>query len=149
MRVKASVGLRRISNRTAPTAAIATMNMNAQFKQIRKNLEKVLGNIDNMLPVALEDAMRPIFDESQRLVPKDTLRLMHSGFLETGTFRGKPTVNIGYAKGNSPDYAVYVHENLYNEHKSPTQAKFLEEPMKRQMHLIAGRVAASMRKRMK
>lgn len=38
----------------------------------------------------------------------------------------RPTVKLGY----SAPYALYVHEDLEMRHKPPTQAKYLETPMR-------------------
>lgn len=38
----------------------------------------------------------------------------------------KSIVTVGY----SAEYAIYVHENLMATHKPPTQAKFLEQPIR-------------------
>ena len=35
-------------------------------------------------------------------------------------------VKIGYAKGDEPPYANFVHEDLTKHHEPPTQAKFLQ-----------------------
>ena len=61
-----------------------------------------------------------IFEVSQRLVPVDT------GYLKSS---GKVVKNsIGtYSVIYTAPYAVYVHEIIDNQHKFPTQAKFLED----------------------
>lgn len=48
--------------------------------------------------------------------------------LEARSLKGRKTV--AYGIGFSAPYAVFVHENLENYHKPPTQAKFLETAAK-------------------
>ena len=147
--VRGSIGLKRIPRSTPRTAAEATRNTRKQFKVLRDNLLKSIQYIEGITAPALEEAMKPIFQESQRLVPKDTLKLMRSGFIDTGTFRGQPAVNMGYGAGGTPKYAVFVHEDLNAKHENGTQAKFLEEPYKKQLNQIAGRVSRAIKKKAK
>lgn len=51
-------------------------------------------------------------------------------------------VVVGYDK----DYAIYVHENLEAFHKPPTQAKFLEQPL-REMRPQAVKLLSALMKR--
>ncbi len=145
VKVRASLGLRRISSSTSRSAAAATRDMNSQFKQILQNLDKVLQGVDKVLPEGLKAGLEPIFEASQVLVPKLTGKLKGSGFLETGTFRGNPVVVIGYGKGNDPDYTIFVHEDLDAEHEGKTQAKFLQQPLQEQFDEILPRVQRFMR----
>lgn len=137
----ASIGLKRIPKTQAKNVRDATRNMREQFKVLNDNLARALQHIEDVTAESLEEAMMPIFKESQQLVPKDTLRLMKSGFLSVGTFRGQPAVNIGYGLGNKPPYAIVVHEDMHAAHKDGTQAKFLEQPYKQQLQSIPSRVS--------
>lgn len=149
VRVATSIGLKRIPRSRSRTVRQATLNMRKQLKVLNNNLLRAIKHIEGVTANALEEAMMPIFIESQQLVPKDTLRLMKSGFLSKGTFRGQPAVNIGYALGNDPPYAIIVHEDMNAGHKSGTQAKFLEEPFKRRIQSIAANVARIIRRNAK
>ncbi len=148
-RVRASVGLRRISKTTRASRATTGRELRAQFKTLQDNLRKAIRQIKDVAPAALYHAMEPIYDESQILVPVDTRALKKSGFLEVTTFRGNPVIAIGYGKGGKPFYAEYVHEDLDAGHKAPTQAKFLQEPWERQQSKIPNRIAAFMSKTLK
>lgn len=141
VKINTSIGLKRIPKTTSSTQAAATRDMRKQLAIATGNLTAVIKHITKITPDALVNALQPIFDESQRLVPKDKLRLMKSGFLSTGTFRGNPAVNLGYGAGGNPDYAIVVHEDMNAAHRSPTQAKFLEQPYKEQLNDIPARVA--------
>ena len=74
--------------------------------------------------------MRPIYDESQRLVPVLTRALRLSGNMQvtaSPTGSGRRVVEVGYAPRGNPEYAITVHEQTQYLHEPPTQAKFLEQ----------------------
>lgn len=121
-----SVGRVRVTRAVSPAQAGYIQSIRAQMAVIKQNLLKVIDYVDNITPDALVYGLKPIYDESQRLVPVDTGKLKASGFLETRkTARGASAV-LGYGRYGRPNYAAYVHERLDLRHASPTQAKFLE-----------------------
>lgn len=126
---KGSIGTQRIS--TGTVGPEITRNIRSQMRRLEQEFNKSLNLVEELLPDALEYAVKPIFEESQRLVPVDTGKLKASGFIRAGLFRGKPQVVVGYAAADDPNYATFVHENLAVSHASPTQAKFLEEAIKK------------------
>lgn len=63
-----------------------------------------------------------ILDKSQDLVPVDTGELKESGHVEA---RGQEASVVYEA-----EHAVIVHEDLEARHEPPTQAKFLEQPLR-------------------
>jgi len=115
IRFSPSVGVRR-----GPNAARLGMN------EIMANYKKLIGHLEGITPGILYNALEPTFEISLRYCPKDTGALRNSGYLETTTFRGIPTVQMGYGKGGYPAYAATVHENLEWRHKEPTRAKWLQ-----------------------
>ena len=81
------------------------------------------------------------FAESQRLVPVETGNLRSSGQLIGPTVLGDTVeVTIAYGGADAP-YALIVHERLDISHDSPTQAKYLEQPMLRAAEGILARIA--------
>ena len=52
--------------------------------------------------------------------------MKNSGYVESETTPDGFEVRIGYAKGDDPAYANFVHEDLTKHHDAPTQAKFLQ-----------------------
>jgi hypothetical protein len=64
--------------------------------------------------------------ESMLLCPVDTGNLRAGAFTRAKGEGFNTQVTVGY----TANYAVYVHENLTNRHNPPTQAKFLEQPMR-------------------
>ncbi len=51
-----------------------------------------------------------------------------------------------YVVGYTAPYAVFVHENLVVKHKSPTQAKYLEQPAREKQGELAESIKNSMQK---
>ncbi len=146
MATRAFVGLRRIPSGTRGSTASGTRDLRAQLAQINRNLRRFIDRVNNVTPEAVFVALHPIFAESQKLVPVKTGDLKASGYLEVErTFSGI-NAELGYARGGRPDYAVLVHEMIDIPHDDPTQAKFLQQPLEAQMHLIPRRLAAAMRK---
>lgn len=144
-RIRLNLGPQRITGRTHTSAAAATRDMRKQWRKIEKNLNKVIKGIEDVLPFNLKEGMQPVFDRSQELVPVDTKALKDSGFIEITSFRSNPTVHVGYAKGNKPFWATFVHEDLTAHHEAPTQAKFLEQALNERLREIAPDVAKSLR----
>lgn len=92
---------------------------------------------------ALRNEAQEAFAASQDEVPVDTGALKASGRVrpESGVYsRGNDVyVEITYG-GTAIDYGVYVHENLEANHPHG-KAKYLEDPMVRQINGASGRIA--------
>tara|TARA_Y100000114_G_scaffold153722_1_gene174299 strand:+ start:163 stop:627 length:465 start_codon:yes stop_codon:yes gene_type:complete len=126
-RFRARVGRRYVRSSVAPVTAEDTYASRAAMKDVIKNFESFAEHIENETINVLLEAMKPVFDLSQKYVPVDTSKLKNSGYLEVATDRkGMHSIEIGYGKNGQPDYAATVHENLEFRHKAPTRAKFLQ-----------------------
>jgi hypothetical protein len=92
---------------------------------------------------ALRSEAQEAFAVSQDEVPVDTGALKASGRVrpDSGVYnRGNEVyVELTYG-GTAVDYGVYVHENLEANHPHG-KAKYLEDPMTRQVNGISGRIA--------
>ncbi len=92
---------------------------------------------------ALRNEAQEAFANSQDEVPVDTGALKASGRIrpEVGVFeRGNEVyVELTYG-GSATEYSIYVHENLEANHPHG-KAKYLEDPLTRQVTGIAGRIA--------
>ena len=121
-----SVGRERVTSAATPSEASYIKSIRNQMRVVRENMEAITNHVDNITPEALEFGLKPIFEESQRLVPVDTGRLKRSGFIETRRTAGGTIAAIGYGRFGIPHYTAVVHENLLFRHAQPTQAKFLE-----------------------
>ena len=140
-RLRVQLGRSRNTKATNPAEAGYTASVSAQMRVLRDNLLKIVKTIDDVTPDALIYGLLPIFDESQRLVPKKTGRLMISGFLGADKTGKGARANIGYAVGGDPFYAVIQHERLDFAHSAPTQAKYLEAAVDRFIGLVQPRVS--------
>lgn len=115
--------------------------VNKQMNALKDDLQYIMDQFADVTPDIVLDALQPTFDKSQVYVPKKTLELMHSGYLEiTSRSRTKPFVEMGYGKGGEPRYAVYVHELTTYHHEAPTQAKFLERAINEDVGQIIDRI---------
>jgi hypothetical protein len=114
--------------------------VNATVDQITDELMSIMGQFIDVTPDIMLEAMRPTFQKSQVYVPKLTYALMNSGYLEVTSFRGKPRVEIGYARGNNPPYAAHVHEMVDIPHAAPTRSKFLQAAVQEDLGQIYDRL---------
>jgi len=93
--------------------------------------------------MALRSEAQDAFAASQDEVPVDTGALKASGRVrpETGVFTraGEVYVELTYG-GTATEYSIYVHANLEANHPHG-KAKYLEDPMTRQVNGISGRIA--------
>lgn len=92
---------------------------------------------------ALRHEAQEAFANSQDEVPVDTGALKASGRVrpETGVFESGNEVYVELTYGGSAtEYSIYVHENLEANHPHG-KAKYLEDPMSRQVVGISGRIA--------
>jgi len=110
-----------------------------------KFLADALARIPKEMPETLGKAIyeeaNVIFNESQKIVPVDTGALRASGVVHPPkTEHGRTSVRVTYG-GPAATYALYVHENLYARHNAPTQAKYLETPLYRQVPVIIKNLA--------
>jgi len=95
-------------------------------------LQEVLQAAKKDAPLAVAQAIweqaNLIFAKSQVLVPVDTGVLRGSGGVSAPqTDANGYYVDVFYG-GPAAPYALFVHEIIGNYHKSPTQAKYLEQP---------------------
>lgn len=85
---------------------------------------------------SLYEEANVVFARSQMLVPVDTGALRSSGQVSQPKMDGKTAyVEISYG-GPSASYALYVHESFDN-HKEPTQRKYLEQPLNERAPFVA------------
>ena len=92
---------------------------------------------------ALKHEAQEAFAHSQDEVPVDTGALKASGRVrpEVGVFESGNEVYVELTYGGSAtEYSIYVHENLEANHPHG-KAKYLEDPMTRQVVGIGGRIA--------
>ena len=144
LKLKASIGRKRIPRNLDPIKADYQRQINRQMKEIIDNYKAVVAAVKDQTGEAMLTDLQPIFEESQELVPVKTGELKESGYLELRELSSGPVVEIGYAEGGKPEYAVFVHEMVQLNHKSPTQAKFLQVPIERRLDQILESIAGEL-----
>lgn len=89
-----------------------------------------------------------IFEESQDEVPLDTGNLRASGKLGLPQVQGNElVVEITYG-GAAADYALMVHEDMERTYRNGKKSKYLEDPAKRRIVGLSGRLLSSVKKAM-
>lgn len=112
-----------------------------EIKILADAIKRVPGHMPNLLEKAIYEEANVIFNESQKIVPVDTGALRASGFVHAPRHENNRTfVRVTYG-GPAAHYALYVHENLYSRHDAPTQAKYLETPLYRQVPVLIKNLA--------
>lgn len=96
-------------------------------RRILENFQAFVNHMEEAQPEVLYEAMVPAFELSQTLVPVESGLLKSTGYLEIERRAQGARVNIGYAKGGHPWYAIMQHEDLELSHEPPQQAKFLQD----------------------
>lgn len=97
------------------------------------NFSKVVSDytaqeVNQAMPMVLNEEAQLIFRDSQRLVPVKTGILRASGQIVAPRKQGNNwIVVIGYG-GAASSYALEQHENLQYRHKEGKSAKYLEIP---------------------
>ncbi len=124
---KVTLSRERVTRVVSPSEAGYIQAMRSQTTFLMNNLMKAIEHINTYTPEAIRYGLKPIYDESQRLVPVDTRTLKRSGFVEVRSGKTQHTVVIGYGRYGRPHYAAMVHERMDFRHAPPTQAKFLEQ----------------------
>lgn len=114
--------------------------LRSQLDQLEKVFKGFAVHMEDQCGPVLEEALRPTFQKSQERTPKRTGALARSGYLEVRTNGGQTQIEMGYARGGSPSYALLVHE-MPRYHKPPTTWKFLEGPINEDSAEIEQRLA--------
>jgi len=136
------LGKQRVTNPMFPSEAGYVAQMNEQTRAITDALLKILAGFEDISTDVMLEALQPTYDKAAEYCPKDTLELVNSEYLEVTSFRGKPRVELGFARGGSPPYAVYVHEMIDYKHESPTRSKFLQAAVMEDLDGIMERLGA-------
>lgn len=142
---KANVGLSRISSKTDSTQANFTQSVRQSMAGIIAEYRRWIEHMNVQSADVLVEALTPTFELSQELVPVATGALKESGYVEKRTIGGVSSVEIGYARGGNPDYAVIVHEDPDMQHKPPTQFKYLQVPIEQDFDNVKERVIAGLK----
>lgn len=99
-----------------------TQQTKAEMESVIRRYSKAIEELKGAGQIILYKIVEPTYELSQVYCPEDKGDLKSSGYIQaTNQF-----VEVGYARGGKPHYAVYVHEKLENRHFPPTRAKWLQ-----------------------
>lgn len=107
-------------------------------KAFAANLKKLGHAADAAVSDALLEIGHEIMRVSQRQAPIDHGDLRRSSYVSrSATVGGHPSVELGYRT----EYAVHVHERMDLQHKSPTKAQYLRDPINDATTTFAAKLA--------
>ncbi len=117
-------------------------------KELAKILVRGGARAGLALSAALYKEAAVIFEQSQDEVPVDTSNLKISGNLGFPIIQGDElVVEITYG-GAAADYALAVHEDMERTYRNGKKSKYLEDPAKRRLEGMSGRLLKSVKKAM-
>jgi hypothetical protein len=136
-----NVGKIRSSSKTAyPSEAGYVQQIREQMRELELILNKAFNQIEEAAAPIIMDALQPTKELAEYYCPKKTGDLVNSSYLEVTSFRGRPRVELGFAKGGSPSYGVYVHEMVEYHHSPPTRSKFLQSAVYEDLDNVMNRI---------
>jgi hypothetical protein len=115
------------------------------MKELENIVMKTADAFEEVTPEIMLDALQPTKDKADLYCPKKTLALVNSGYLEITGTGSRARVEMGYAKGGSPSYAVYVHEIVEYHHEAPTRSKWLQAAMFEDLNQIWANLCSNYR----
>ena len=145
-----NVGKIRSSSKAAyPSEPGYVQQIREQLRELELIINQAISQIEEAAAPIIMDALQPTKELAEYYCPKDTGALVASSYLEVTSFRGSPRVELGFAKGGSPFYGVYVHEMVEYHHEFPTRSKFLQAAVYEDLNNVMDRVAESYKEFMK
>lgn len=138
--LKLKMGLQSVSKPQYATEPGYVAQVARQMKALQNELVDIMDQFEAVTPDIVIEVLQPTFDKSQEYCPHKTGDLRDSGYLESVGYRGQPRVEMGYARGGIPRYAVLVHEMVEVPHAAPTRSKFLEAAINEDFNSIIDNV---------
>lgn len=126
---------------TYPSEAGYISSIRDQFKDLERLLGAIADQVEEMTPQIMLTALQPTFEKACVYCPKLTGDLVNSGYLEITGTGARARVEMGFAKGGTPAYGVYVHEMTEYHHAAPTRSKFLQAAMMEDLNEIFSRLS--------
>lgn len=121
-----------------PVASARTFR-GAQAKRdmanIERRLQQLIRNIEGITPGAVLEVASTILQVSEPKVPFVTGELFRSGYTAVQSDGKKHVAEVGYGLQGNPDYTIFVHEIIENNHPVG-QAKFLQMAVEETMNRI-------------
>lgn len=145
--LRAGVGLTRVNVPMYSSEPGYVAAMNQAIKVMEDELLDVMAMWELEASDVMVEALAPTMAKAIEYCPKKTGELADSAYLDVIEFRGAPKVELGFAKGGVPRYAVYVHE-IPSSHPAPTSYKFLERAVMEDLNGIYNRIAEAYARRL-
>lgn len=139
------VGKIRTTSPRYPSEAGFVSSINAQLKDLKDILQSIFDQVENASPDIMLSAVQPTYEKSRVYCPYRTGALVNSGYAEVTSTGKTPRVEVGYARGGNPPYAVFVHEMTSIYHKPPTRSKWLQAALMEDLTLIQERLITNYR----
>ena len=101
---------------------------------VRRNLRRMGKDVKKEVIKTLEDIALDLADKALNLAPVDTGRLRKSADPEVIVSNNKARANVTFSAIDPKtgyDYALIQHEDLSFKHPRGGQAKYLEQPLRR------------------
>ncbi len=145
------VGYSRLPGRTGSSQAAAgkqfTQSARDSMSGILARFQDLIGSLKGATPEALEMALTPTFEKSQKYCPTDTGELKDSGVLVSGAdASGIAYARIAYGGNGAIHYAPIVHERTDLSHKAPTRSKWLQAAVEEDFGKMQRRFTAALKK---
>jgi len=123
------------------------MDITVQVDTSNLVLHQKSQQINEMIARSVSDVIEKVFAESQILVPVNTGALKASGQVVKESPEENGALSSSYITyGDATvDYAVSVHEDLSMPHAAPTQAKYLETPLVKNVPLLESLIRARLK----
>lgn len=109
------------------------------YNHLKGDITNLRNNYREVSARALFQEMTRIMAESHDECPVEFGRLRATGIVS------EPVIgdgNVSCKMGYSTKYAIWVHEILENYHKPPTKAKYLEDPVNRNLDKVPQNINA-------
>lgn len=149
------LGLKAIPQRAKPFVARNTRASRESMREINQQFKDVISHLETESQDAVRYALEPMLDKALYYVPKDTMALAESAYMETALKQGQVIAEIGFGKPTASaskpgrlrpaDYAALIHERPDLNHDAPTRFKYLQTAMQEHMGEIPERVAEFLR----
>lgn len=117
--------------------------------QTLRRVDKTIKEFPDMIGAAVDVHVNNVFAETQIRVPKKTTALQQTGkIVRNPAGKNRYSYSIWYG-GGDVDYAAAVHEILRASHASPTQAKYVEQPLIESIGMAKKNIRSAARKAIK
>lgn len=106
-----------------------------EMAAIERKIMQLIRGIEGVTPGSLLEVASTILQVAEPKVPFVTGDLFRSGYTAVTSDGKQHTAEVGFGFGGAPDYTIFVHEIIENNHPVG-QAKFLQMAVEETMNRI-------------